>query len=448
MNSVLYEDLNMMYNRKTFIKNMAMGAVALGGFPGDILANIRVSKEQESAIRLGIIGYGNMGKSDIKAALTTQMAKVVAVCDVYDKRLEEATAAFGRDILITKAYQEVLASPEVDAVIIATPDHLHLRMAVDALKAKKHVYCEKPVIFDVSQANELITAQKTSGTVFQSGSQGVSSWGNGMAKLIIDSGLIGPVNYVEGQFTVKPNDLKTFVAPEGSDEKSIDWKKFLGDAPQRQFDAQRYFRWRSWQDYTTGLAGDLFVHVLASVHHIMGAEGPNRVYSTGGLRYYLDGYRDTPDVITSLLDYPNIQNKGAFTLSLQANLVDGISKKWASNNFNIIGSKGSMQVEWAKVTVKTLHRIPNELFKGLMTLGIDEPERPANNEYRFNAPRGTWAAHPNHHKNFFDAILAKGETSAGVEFGVKTAAAAILCNQSCVTERPINWDAKNMKIIS
>lgn len=416
--------------------------------PGFSFANkVTVTKQSEDFIRLAVIGKGRMGSSNLHSSLATKMSRLVAVCDVYEKNLRETAEQHGQEILLTRNYHDIINNNNVDAVIIATPDHLHQQIAIEAMKAGKHVYCEKPVIHKVEEGNELLRAQRENGVIFQTGNQGVSSWGNELARLIIRSGLIGPVNLVEGQFSAPPRILRTFVAPKEANEDTISWDKFQGKAPKRPYDAQRFFQWRGWQDYSTGLTGDLLVHVIASVHYIMENEEPEKVYATGSLTHYLDGSRDLPDAMFCYLDYPNRNNKGKFTLSLQANLVDGISKKWGSTDFMMIGARGSMRVEWDKVTLKTINRIPNELFKGLMSLGLEEPKKTVVEKqhlYEFNAPKGLLSAHVKHHKNFLQAIRKEEEVRSNAAFGVRSATAALLCNESYLKGSPVKWKSEKI----
>src|SRR5690606_11112787 len=305
--------------RRSFLKKLTLGAAALNYAPGLLQASpVNVLKNKAQTTRLGLIGKGGMGTSDTNTALRVEGTKLVAVCDLYDARLKLAKDTWGDDLFLTKEYKEIIERDDVDAVIVATPDHWHQQIAIEAMRAGKHVYCEKPVIHKLSEGKALIKAQQETGRLFQNGSQGMASIGNRAAKELLLAGAIGKINYVEAQFTAAPQDLKKYVAPDDATTESIWWDRFLGNAPKHAFDPQRFFVWRNWKDYGTGLAGDLFVHVLSSIHFITDAVGPEKVYTTGGLRYYTDGYRDTPDIMLGLLDYPDKNDLGAFTVSLGA----------------------------------------------------------------------------------------------------------------------------------
>ncbi len=444
-----------MQNRREFLKKMAIGTVALNATPSFLSATrsklakeVKMSISPNSFVNIALIGKGGMGTSDTHTALSVDGVKLVGVCDLYDKRLKDARAQWGNDIFVTKDFREILSRKEVDAVIIATPDHWHQPIAIEAMKAGKHVYCEKPVIHKLSEGNALIEAQKKSGVLFQVGSQGMASIGNRAARLLIQHGVIGAVNFVDGQFTGAPGRLNAFTAPDDASEETIWWDRFLGNAPKIPFNPQHFFAWRNWKDYGTGIAGDLFVHVLASIHYIMDAIGPEKVYTTGGIHHYTDGSRDTPDIMLGYFDYPNKNNLGAFTVQLGANYVDGISKKWGSMDFRIIGSKGSLDVGWDKVVLKTTEDVNTKDFEILEQLGqeMNVPEKVSSREFIFTAQEGYRGGHYDHHFNFIDGIRNNKPLTADVLFAVRTAAPALLSYESYLRNQAILWDSTRLKI--
>ncbi len=398
-------------------------------------------------IRIALIGKGGMGTADTQTALSVEGVKLVAVCDLYDTRLEQARKQWGEHLFITKDYHEILKREDVDAVIIATPDHWHQPISIEAMKAGKHVYCEKPVIHKIKEGKALIDAQQTSGVYFQPGSQGMASLGNRKARQLVQTGIIGKINFIDGQFTGAPGELGRYPIPEDASEETIWWKRFLGKAPWHTFDPQRFFYWRNWKDYGTGIAGDLYVHVLASLHFITGAIGPEKVYTTGGIRYYTDGYRDTPDVMLGYFDYPDRNNLGAFTVQLGANYVDGISRKWGSMDFRIVGSKGTIDIGWDKVTLKMLRSIDVRELEALEKIGqgIDTPVQTSENEITFQADNNYRGGHYDHFYNFFSGIRNKSPLTADVMFAVRSAAPALLSYMSYERGEVIYWDPENLK---
>ncbi len=443
-----------MENRRVFLKKMAAGALIANGIPTLLLSKNKTIKQAgtsispSSTINIALIGKGKMGTSNVRTALSVGGVRVRGACDLYDKRLEDAKREWGNDIYITKDYKEILSRQDIDAVIIATPDHWHQPIAIEAMNAGKHVYCEKPVIHKLEEGEALLEAQRKNGTLFQVGSQGMASIGNRAARLLIKAGLIGPVNFIDGQFTAAPRPLRPYTPPEDASEKTIWWERFIGNAPEHPFDPQRFFSWRSWRDYGTGVAGDLFVHVLASIHYIMEAIGPDKVYTTGGIRHYTNGSRDTPDIMLGYFDYPDRNNLGAFTVQLGANYVDGISKRWGSTDFRIVGSRGSLDVGWDKVTLKTTYDMDPKDMQILEPLGygFSIPDIKSPREYIFQTEKGYKGGHYDHHSFFINGIRNNEPVTGDALFAVRSSAPVLLSYESYLTQQAIKWDAQNLKI--
>src|SRR6267154_299856 len=248
-------------------------------------------------IRFATIGLGIQGTGDTRNAVATGLAEFVAVADVYDGRRERAQEVYGKQIFTTRDYREILARNDVDALIIATPDHWHSQICIDAMKAGKHVYCEKPMVQKLPDGHKVIKAEKETGKVFQVGSQRVSSIIYAKAKELLASGSIGELNLVDIWLNRRTAQgaWQYSIPPDATPER-IDWDRFLGSAPKVPFEPVRLFRWRNYQAYGTGIGGDLFIHLFSGLHLMTGANGPTRVVGSGGLRYWKDG-RDVPDVL-------------------------------------------------------------------------------------------------------------------------------------------------------
>lgn len=441
-----------MTTRRTFVKQMVAGSVSLPSairmFAGEKktpLWHIGNTAHADE-LRIALIGKGNMGTSDTRTALRIPGVKVVAACDLYDARLETAKQQWG-PIFVTKDYKQILDRNDVDVVIVATPDHWHQRISMDAMTAGKHVYCEKPVIHQVKEGKKLIDTQQATGCYFQPGSQGMASLGNRKARQLVLAGFLGKVNFVDGQFTGFSRVATQYTPPDDASEKTIWWDQFIGNAPKRAYDPKRFFQWRNWKDYGTGVAGDLFVHVLSSLHYITNAIGPDKVYATGGLRHQSSEFRDTPDILLSYLDYPDRNNVGAFTVQLGANYIDGVSKKWGSIDFRIVGDKGALDVEWNKLTFKSLDDIDGNALRDLEQLGqgIDAFQQVSPKEVVFTADESYKGGHYDHFLHFFTGIRNRTPIAADAAFAVQTAIPALLSNVSCERGETIYWDAENMK---
>ena len=298
-------------------------------------------------IRIATIGMGIIGFIDTETALKVPGVELVAAADLYEGRRTHAKEVFGDKVQTYVDYREILARKDVDAVLICVPDHWHARMSIDAMKAGKAVYCEKPMIRAVEEGPAVIAAQKETKAVFQVGSQYASSIIYDKVKELIGSGSVGKVHAIEARYN-RNSDIGAwqYSIPTDASTETIDWDRFLGEAPKRPFDPVRFFRWRNYWDYGTAVAGDLFIHLLTGIHHATGAIGPTRVAAMGGQRYWNDG-RDVYDIIMGLLDYPETDAHGSFTLSLVTDFEDGGGGATA---FRFVGTDGVIDVSFTELT--------------------------------------------------------------------------------------------------
>jgi len=245
----------------------------------------------------------------IDTGKNSRPAQVVAVCDVYRKRVNKAKEASQAE-LATLDYREVIARKDIDAVIIATPDHWHAPIAIEAMKAGKDVYCEKPMTHTVEEARKFYETARDTKRIVQIGSQTTSSDQWWKARKAIEDGMIGQLimsqgsyhrNSIEGEWNYKidPN-----AGPEAKGDDYIDWKMWLGGAPKRDFDAARFFRFRKYWDYSGGIATDLFYHVVAPLNICWGeAQFPHKVMASGGIYVFKDG-REVPDTFHLIAEFP------------------------------------------------------------------------------------------------------------------------------------------------
>jgi predicted dehydrogenase len=407
-------------------------------------------------IQIALIGAGGQGMSDTRVSLG-QGSKLVAVADIYDGRLARSKENWGKDIFTTRDYREVLARPDVDAIIIGTPDHWHRQISIDALSAGKSVYCEKPMVQRLADGHDVIDAAKKSGKIFQVGSQRVSSVVYQKAQDLLARGAIGELNLIEAWWD--RNDAIgawQYSIPPDATPDHIDWDGFLGRAPKVPFEPVRLFRWRNYRDYGTGVAGDLFVHLFSGMHFITGAIGPSRVYATGGLRFWKDG-RDVPDVMLGLYDYPKTDKHPAFNLSLRVNFVDGAGE---SSGFRFIGSEGIMHVDDGVTISKHPRRAEPGYTVGTFAQATQEefmreyrqkyPVQRANadamrpeGEERYYPPSG-YNDSADHHRNFLEAVRTQKPVVEDATFGFRAAGPALLSNVSYFEQRMCEWDPSTM----
>lgn len=414
-------------------------------------------------IRIALIGAGGMGMGDARYALAAGGVELVACCDVYDGRLRRAKELWGDHLFTTRDYREVLIRKDIDAVIVATPDHWHAAIAQQALAAGKHVYCEKPMIHTIGEGKPLIEAQRASGRILQVGSQYASALTFLKARELMRAGAIGELNLVEAWLDRNSSiGAWQYSIPPDASPATIDWDRFLGKAPKRPFEPVRLFRWRNYNDYGTGVAGDLFVHLFTGIHVVTGSLGPTRIFATGGLRFWKDG-RDAPDVMLALVDYPQTDAHPAFTLSLKVNFVSGGERE--SFGVRFVGSEGQMTATVASVTVArtpresepgyVIHTFPQQVQEAFLreyrkkypaSRPTADAIRPEKTEVY--TPPAAHNAHQEHHNNFYQALRTGQPHFEDATFGLRTAGPALLCNTSYFERRAVVWDPKTLTAVS
>ena len=413
-------------------------------------------------IRIALIGSGIIGHYDIDTALKVPGVELVAVCDLYKGRLERANEKWGKDIFTTRDYREILSRKDIDAVLICTSDHWHDRISIDAMNAGKHVYCEKPMVHNIEEGQAVIDAQKKTGKVFQVGSQVASSVLTAEAKKIYESGVIGELTYVEAtNDRSSANGAWQYTIPTDANTQTVDWDAYVGDAPKVPFDAKRFFRWRNYKDYGTGVAGDLFVHLLTNLHTITGSIGPNKIFALGELNYWKDG-RDAYDLVTSLMQYPERKEHPAFQFYTRVNLADGGSK---GSPARFVGTEGVIEMGYESLIVKNFKRPKapefggydsvntfsqaqqDESTKAYKAMYTDEEKKwNYGKEITFKQPAG-YDARLDHFINFFESIRTDKKVHEDATFGLRAAAPALACNLSAELGRPVLWDAEKMKMM-
>ncbi len=293
-------------NRRAFLGHTVLAGAAAAG-----LAALpkRRALAANDVLGVGVIGCGGRGRSHLETLKHIQdhdkSIRIVAVCDVYRPRLNQAAERYG-----AKAYmdhRELLADPAVDLVTIATPDHIHGYQALDAIAAGKDVYCEKPVThwrqFELTK--KLAKEVAASGRVFQCGTQGMSDTAWKQIGQMVREGMIGqPIHAECGYFRVGDWGERGMPIddPNAQPGPDLNWEAFLGDSPKRDFDVSRFFRWRMYEDYAGGPCTDLFPHILTPVMHMMNAKLPEVAVATGGKFRYEE--REVPDTFNMLVDFP------------------------------------------------------------------------------------------------------------------------------------------------
>ncbi|HZS09306.1 MAG TPA: Gfo/Idh/MocA family oxidoreductase [Blastocatellia bacterium] len=403
-------------SRRDFLKQAGAGAAAVAG--GALLAEnastaaLAQSKGKQvfatgrvlganDRINIGCIGVGGRGSSVMRWAMevgaSTRPAQIVAVCDVYRKRLnkakEESKAEFA-----TLDYREVIARKDIDVVIIATPDHWHAPIAIEAMKAGKDVYCEKPMTKTVEEAKRFYETAKATNRVVQIGSQTTSSDQWWKARKAIEDGMIGQLlmsqgsyhrNSVEGEWNW-PIDQNA--GPQGKGDDYIDWNMWLGSAPKRPYNADRFFRFRKYWDYSGGIATDLFYHVVAPLNICWGEpQFPHKVMASGGIYVFKDE-REVPDTFHLIAEFP----KG-HSLVLSSSMANGQHIPGL-----IRGHEG------------TIMMVPGGQFEGKVDHITVTPERIAKKKFeeKFSSAEVVLATEQreNHMENFLRCVKSREKT--------------------------------------
>jgi predicted dehydrogenase len=449
-------------------------------------------------ITLGFIGVGKQGTGHLSAFVRRSDVQILGIADVQEERRENArdlieratstatppakrpdapdansnspwtaqegaapstgrtgnSATSANDVRYYNDFHDLLARRDIDAVLIAVPDHWHYLAATAACAAGKDVYCEKPMSHTVEDGFAMMEAAQKNKRMVNIGSQRVSSILYAKAKEIYDSGKLGEVTAIQAYWDRNsPSGAWVYPIPSDASEKTIDWNAFLDGAPKRPFDPVRFFRWRCFTDYGEGLAGDLFVHLISGIHFITGTNTvAERAQSSGGLFHFKDG-REFPDLIETIYDYPN------FRVSLRCNL-----NNEGGEFIGFFGTKGTMIIKDSTLTYKPQDTRPSP--EGYSVMGWpkklrDEYLKKWAEEHPWPAPLASkvdedgegytvppgYSDVSDHQANFFNAVRTRKPTVENEVFGNNAAIGCHLSNFAYFNKSMAVWDAKAKKIV-
>ncbi|QHS60324.1 Gfo/Idh/MocA family protein [Chitinophaga agri] len=456
-------------SRRKFLRNLGGTAALLGAGPLSTLAkehvqllkpDIRISAND--SIRIGCIGMGIMGFGDVDTALKVPGVEFVAAADLYQGHLDKVKEKYGKNIFTTRDYRELLNRKDIDAVIVATPDHWHDTISIAAMEKGKAVYCEKPMVQQIEEGHKVIATQQRTKAVFQVGSQRVSSIALAEAKRRYEAGEIGQLNVVEARMD-RHDALGAwqYSIPPDATPANIDFDTFLKDTAKVPFDPTRFFRWRNYKAYGTGIPGDLFVHLISGLHFITGSLGPERIYASGNLVQWKDG-RDVPDVVVAIFDYPETKTHPAFQMTLRVNFADGSG---GGEYTRFIGTEGVLELGWDDFKIKK-HKLAaapgyggwdtwNTFTKATQDTFVQQynakypadQRKPAQrSEDAYAAPRG-YDSRQDHFINFFESMRTGKPVVEDATFGLRAAGPALVTNESYFSKKVLHWDAQKMKIV-
>jgi predicted dehydrogenase len=467
------------------LKEKILTEFKLNNGNGDEPENVISSKGQ--LIRLGIIGFGFRGEQLVRAAgyahpdwieekdkafqknqKDTSLKEfyeqdnlnieISGICDVFDIRTERGLLTSGnKNVKRYKHYQDMLSSNEIDAVIIATPDHWHAQMGIDAANAGKHVYIEKCMTQTIEETFRLREAVRKSNVAFQLGHTGRQNITYQKAKKIIKDGVLGPVSIIEMP-TNRNNPFAAWVWPIHKDasEKNIDWEQFTGPAPKHPFSLERFFQWRRWWDYGTGMSGDLLTHEFDAINMIMELGIPASATASGGIYYWKDG-RTVPDVFNVSFEYPERD----LTLLYTGTLFNGDPRKK-----KFMGHDATMEVG-GTLTVSV--DAQSSKYKDLLEKEIIDPNVPLINykpgqknvdavtsaTEKYFADRGlsyTFRSGKRvntttlHIAEWLNVIRNGGTLSCNIDQGFEEAITAHMATLSYKEGRKVYWDKKTEKL--
>jgi predicted dehydrogenase len=459
-------------SRRKFIRQLGSSSLLLAAGTLKTLAADEKNEERIIAytkrigpndkIRVACIGMGIMGNADSDSALKVPGVELVAVSDLYTGRLERAKEKYGSNVFTTQDYREILQRKDIDAVIVATSDNWHARITIDALNSGKAVYCEKPVVQKIADGLPVIQAQQKTKKPMQVGSQRVSSIVYRKAKELYKGGAIGQLNCVEASFD-RQDALGAweYTQPTDGSATTVDWNRYTEGMPKIPYDAKKFFWWRNYKDFGTGVAGDLFVHLLSGIHLMTDSFGPHKIFASGQLCYWKDG-RDVPDVMTGIMEYPETKEHPAFQVMLRVNFVSGIGDKGLTR---FIGSEGAIEMvdEGFNLTHSIMSKAPGiggwdafhtypakmqeELMKQYNQKYTKEQQaRPVVAPVNYVAPQD-YDEHLEHFINFFDGVRENKPLVEGPEFAFRAAAPCLACNDSYFQKKIINWDPVKMMVV-
>ena len=451
----------MAINRREFMRRsgvVAAGTVALRSGNKIIWASspAPASVPPSDRLRVGVIGIGARAMQDAGSFLAAG-AELVAAADVYKDRLIRAKELFGDQLETTGDYRRILDRKDIDAVLIATTDHWHKTHIIDSMEAGKDVYCEKPMTYTIDDGFAIMDAEKRTGRILQIGSQWVNSPLTDLAKKWIDEDRCGQITLVKAWENRNTPAGAWFypIAPDGNEE-TIDWKTWLGPAPQRPFDARRYFRWRCYWDYSGGLQTDLVVHHLNTLHYLMKEPYPRSAITYGGTYRWKKIYPETevPDVVQTLFEYP----KFTYNVSLTLNS--------STQGFGayFMGTKGTVQVsetelafypddpldDYGWVVATWPQKMQDEFVKENTIVGINQPWSPGTARVHGLGEHYDIIGDPTdlHVKAFVECVRTRTKSKeSGVE-GHNAALGAHIANMSYRnSSRKVTWDGKKASVI-
>lgn len=437
-------------NRRDFIKKSAATSAGAGLILGSNRRTEAMFNHTDSPngrIRLGFIGVGARAHQVMSDVLRMPGFEVVGFCDAYKGRIERAQERTKGKAKVFNDHGELLASPDVDAVYIGTPDHWHKDHAIAAVEAGKDVYIEKPLTYSVAEGLEIAAAVKKTGRILQVGSQSVSSPIQQKAREIVASGKLGQITMIRAsEHRNTAGGAWIYPIPPDANPETVNWEMFLGNAPKRPFSLERFFRWRCYQDYSGGMATDLFIHTMTSLHYILDAKAPEMVVAAGSLYRWKES-RDVPDTLNAILQYPE-----GFTINLSGTFNN---ESGGGRSVQILGTKGTLSLgrelsfepefpieDNGWIVDSWPSRLQDAYYKDPKIIESEVPRKWKPQVITGEEHWGSVGPNANtlHLENFQNAVRDRKQPVEDVFAGHRAASVAHMINLAAKHEKPIYWD--------
>jgi predicted dehydrogenase len=437
------------YNRRDFLKGASSVGAALG------LATTVVPNRAFGAndkINVGVVGVGGRGTyvgRTFGVVGQEKSAQVVAVCDVYQKRIN-----MNKDMHATKFnvkvdgyldYRELIARKDIDAVIVATPDHWHARIAIAAMKAGKDVYCEKPMCHTIEEVRAMIDAVKETKRVLQVGSQTTSADQWWQAKKLIADGAIGKMLMSQGSYHRNSADgewnwpIDQQAGPDKSGEDYIDWKMWLGGTSAAAFNADRFFRFRKYWDYSGGTATDLFFHVAAPLNICWAQpQYPYKVMSGGG-NYVFKDEREVPDTFHLIAEYAKEHSVVLTSSMANSQHIPGLIR--GHEGTIIMVDHGQFERPTPNITLKPERRIVGKNAEYKQKFGFDDKLEDK------SVPVDQKDSMTTHVANFLECMRTRQKPTLDVETAACAQVLITMAVQSFRQGKVLFFDEKNFKVV-
>jgi predicted dehydrogenase len=411
-------------NRREMLESLGVAATGLVTAGYNATAGGFAANE---AITVGCIGTGGRCRKLMQSLATIPGVKIAAVCDIWDFHLAEGKKLAQPEAFATKDYRALLDRKDIDAVLIATPDHWHVPITVDACAAGKDVYVEKPLTHDLSEGPRVIEAQNRHSKIVQVGTQQRSMPHLQKAFEIVKSGQIGAIHKVH--LTWNRNAPRSARPNLNIDPKTVDWKQFLGTARPQPFDEYRFRQWRWFWDFGGGIFTDLMVHWIDVVHWYLDLDHPTTAASIGD-HFQAKDLWETPDTVQTVMTYPDDDNpdKGNPDKGVQAYFEGTFVNARNGAMCEFMGSEATLYIDRGRYEVHPERRSklkPSELILGDGPRGADF----------YNQPDGELL----HLANWIECIRSRHKPVCPAEVGVSAASAAHMANRSLRSGEIAKW---------